>query len=320
MFCPNCGKQILEGHKFCGNCGWGVGTDVVAKSNEAVKQVATAVASGATKAKESASKALKSEQAKKIKNWFGTKENKLIFIAIILMLISIFVACKGYNYDKDGFVIPFINFNTGIGEVHDILTLMPNLLSTLVAIAIYSGVVIRNKVEIFAEPIKLTLCVVNILFLASLTSVFVSSKPWSIPFFNINNYAILIVAIALSWLGMKAISGYAWIILLITSMGQMTKVNAAMGFNGTVYILCAFVSLGMQLTSGFLVVDPNTFKSEFYNTKEIVVGDMNKSIEATKQGVNNVVNAGKIAATAATGVPFTAIGSNDSSATKIEDQ
>lgn len=310
MFCPNCGKQIPEGHKFCGNCGWAVGTNVTAKGSEAVKQVTSAVASGASKVKDGASKAMKSEQAKKIKSWFNTKENKLIFIAIILMLVSIFMACKGYNYDRDGFKL----FDFEIGGEHSVLTLTPNLLSTLAAIALYAGVVIRNKLEIFTETLKVILCVVNVLFLASLTTVFVSSKPWSIPFFSISNYAILIVAIALSWLGMKAISGYAWIILLITSIGQMTKVNEAMGFNGTIYILCAFISLGMQLASGFLVVDFNSLKSEFYNTKEIVVGDMNKSIETTKAGMNNVVNAGKTVATVATGVPFTAIGSNDSSA------
>lgn len=312
MFCPNCGKPIPEGHKFCGNCGWSVNS----KSSEAVKQVTSAVASGASKVKDGASMAMKSEQVKKIKNWFNTKENKLIFIAIILMLVSIFMACKGYRYDKDGFKL----FDFELGGEHSVITLTPNLLSTLAAIALYAGVVIRNKFEIFEEPIKVILCIVNVLFLASLSRVFVSSGTWTIPFFNISNYAILIVAIALSWLGMKAISGYAWILLLITSVGQMTKVNEAMGFNGTIYILSAFISLGMQLTSGFLVVDFNSLRSEFYNTKELVVGDMNKSISATKQGVNNVVNVGKVAASAATGVPLTAIGANNSSTTNVENQ
>lgn len=311
MFCPNCGKEMPEGAKFCGNCGCNVGSNLAAKSNEAMKQVTSVVAGGAAKVKDGASKVMASETAKKAKSWFSVKENKLIFIAILLMVISIFMACKGYNYDRDGFKI----FDFELGGEHSVLTLTPNLLSTLVAIALYSGVVIRNKFEIFEEPIKVILCVVNVLFLASLSRVFVSSKQWTIPFFNISNYAILIVAIALSWLGMKAVSGYAWILLLVTSIGQMTKVNDAMGFNGTIYILSAFISMGLQLTSGFLVVDFNSLKTEFYNTKEIAVGDINKSISATKQGVNNILNAGKVAAT---GVPFTAIGSNNTSVSETE--
>lgn len=297
MFCPNCGKEIPAGSKFCGNCGYNI------DQNTGIPKVSIP--------KIDTKKIMESESTKKIKSWFSVKENKLIFIAIALMLLSVFMACKGYNYDKDGFQL----FKWELGGEHSVVTLMPNLLSTLVAIALYSGVVIRNKFEIFQEPIKVTLCVVNILFLASLTTVFISAKPWSIPFFNISNYAILVVAIALSWLGMKAVSGYAWIILLITSIGQMTKVNEAMGFNGTIYILSAFISMGLQLASGFLVVDFESLKSEFYNTKEIAVGDMNKSIEATKVGIDNVVNVGKVAATAATGVPFTAIQSNNTSAT-----
>ena len=225
------------------------------------------------------------------------KENKLIITAALLMIISVIMACQSYSYHKDGFVVPFVNLE--IGGSNTVETLMPNMISTMVAIALYSGVVIRNSYEIFKEPLKVILCVANILFLSSLTTIFIVAD-FKLPFLDLSGYAILILAIALSWIGMKAISGYAWVILLISSLGQITRINVAMGFAGVVYILCAFVSMGMQIASGYLVVSKDAFKSEFYNMGQVIKGDINKSIEATKEIASS---AAKVATTAATGIP-----------------
>jgi len=208
------------------------------------------------------------------------KSNIMVITAIVLMVVAVIIACQSYTYTKQGFIIPFVNFE--IGRSSKEMTLMPNLLSTLFAVILYSGVVIRNKFEIFKNPLKIVLCIVNVLFLSTITGVFIAGD-FKLPFVNINGYAILFFAIVMSWLGMKSISGYAWIILLVCSLGHMTRVSASMGFVGAIYILSSFISLGMQIASGYLSVDKEAFKRDFYNTGNAISVDINQSIETSKK-------------------------------------
>ena len=219
------------------------------------------------------------------------KENGLIIVAAILMIISVIIACQSYSYHKDGFILPFINKE--IGGKDTVETLMPNMLSTMLAIVLYGGVIVRNSYEIFKKPSKIILSVVNILFLSSLITIFIE-KDFKIPFLDLSGYAILILTIALSWIGMKAVSGYAWIILLIASLGQITRINIAMGFAGVLYILCAYVSIGMQIASRYLVLDKDAFRTEFFNVGNAIKGDINQSIESTKEAAKTVVEVASI--------------------------
>ena len=204
----------------------------------------------------------------------------MIILAIIFMAVAVIIACKNFTLRIPGFNIPIINIK--IGGSSEEKNLRPELLNTLFAVILYSGVVIRNKFEIFKDPLKIVLCIVNILFLASLTGVFIDND-FKLPFADISGYAILYFAIGMSWLGMKSISGYAWVILLVCSIGNMTKINDAMGFLGATYILSAFTSLGMQIASGYLSVDKEAFKRDFYNTGNAISVDINQSVETTKK-------------------------------------
>lgn len=67
-----------------------------------------------------------------------------------------------------------------------------------------------------------------------------------------------------------------------------------------IYILSAFLSMGMQIASGYLIVNKETIMSEFFNTGNIIKEDVNKSIEATKEVAET---AKKAAMTATTGMP-----------------
>ena len=143
----------------------------------------------------------------------------------------------------------------------------------------------RNKFEIFKNPLKICMCILNILFIACLTNVFIGGGK---VFGVIDNYTVLIIAIALSWLAMRPISGYAWILLLIGSISSLGDANKAMGVYGAIFLLCAFVSVGKQIASGFLVVNINELKAEFSSAKEIISYDVNASVDATKDALNTV--------------------------------
>lgn len=331
MFCPNCGKQILEGHKFCGNCGWGVGTDVVAKSNEAVKQVVTAVASGATKAKESASKALKSEQAKKIKNWFAVKENVQYFVASILMLVPIILALWGpvseyqeirekKHVDMGGLIGDGLNFagNLLFGRQTEEYTAVARApfawtgFAAVMAIAIYSIVLYRNKntlKQFDKDNIDrkiMVLHVLNLIFLVTVCSLFTVDSS----IFGLNPIYFMIAAIVLSLVSMKSLSGYCWIVVVVTSLANLDVFNRWRGYS-VAYTLCAYASIVVQLLIlNVFDFDIEQLKRDFMPAMTSIKSDVQNSIDTTKSGVNNAINAGKTVATIATGVPINAIGTN----------
>ncbi len=59
---------------------------------------------------------------------------------------------------------------------------------------------------------------------------------------------VLVAAFALSWLGLRAIAGFAWIIVLVAAIFSLSKVNVSLGFYGYIYV-CAG-ALGLILHSG----------------------------------------------------------------------
>ena len=180
--------------------------------------------------------------------------------------------------------------------------IQPDLLSSLMAILLYSGVIIRGDWSIFKNPIKVILLVLNVLFIASFTKVFLGSEKWSL--FGlidmpISSQTFFLITLAISWLGMKTLAGFSWIILLLASVGQLTEVNLNLGLQGTAYMICAFLSIGMQFAGGFISINPESLKSDFFSSANLVKADINASVEATKNVTGGVINTAK----AATGIP-----------------
>lgn len=244
---------------------------------------------------------------KKEKVISAVKQNVLLIFAILFMVVPVIMAympwmVKAATEATKGFG----PFGWGAKEAQEAVyeqILKPDMFATIGAIAIYAGVVVRGNFSMFKNPIKIILLVLNVLFIASFTKVFLSSEHWKLlGFFDlgITSQTMFFITIAISWLGMKTIAGFSWIILFIASIGTMTQVNDALGGAGAYYVLSPFISIGMQLAGGFISISTDTLKEDFFATTNVIKGDVTKSIDATKNGVNNAIG---MVTTAATGMP-----------------
>ena len=220
------------------------------------------------------------------------KSNTLLIGAIIMMLIPVLIACS--------FVMPshkFLFIEWGKSRA-----LLPDEPSVFMAILLYAGSVIRGDWSVFKKPTRIILMILNLLFIASFTKCFINTDKWKlfgvIPM-DISSLAFFIFTLCLSWLGMKTIAGFAWIILLLASIGTLQEVSIYLGFSGAVYILCAFLSVGFQLAGGLISIDFENLKMEFLSSSKMIKSDTNASIDATKKGVKSVIGVAKMAA----GVP-----------------
>ena len=117
-----------------------------------------------------------------------------------------------------------------------------------------------------------------------------------------------ILCVAFSWLGMKTIAGFSWIVLFIASVSTLTKINNNMGMLGFAYILFAFLSIGMQIAGGYINISADNLKNEFFTKSNVIKSDVNHSIDSAKQGVKTAIGA---ATTLATGVPINGLNNNE---------
>ncbi|MDR2792548.1 MAG: hypothetical protein LBB61_02620 [Treponema sp.] len=76
---------------------------------------------------------------------------------------------------------------------------------------------------------------------------------------------------------MRAIAGFIWIFLFILAVGRIAGLNVAMGVLGVVYILSAFVSIGLQLKDSVNML--SSFKDDFIGAGHRVAGDIGSSIK-----------------------------------------
>lgn len=96
--------------------------------------------------------------------------------------------------------------------------------------------------------------------------------------------AILVAAFVLSWLGMRAVAGVAWVLVLAAAVMSAIWNNLAMGFLGFIYVCSG--ALGLILHSG---LNPGEFmkalKSEYSWEAEEILGKTKGDINTLKSSV-----------------------------------
>lgn len=208
------------------------------------------------------------------------KEKKLLgyIVASLLMLISIFLSFRTYNYQTNGFFGHFKKTNY--------VTLSPTLITTIIAILIYSAIIIRNFKKYYSEIPKLVLSIINILFLAGFLSVFLGEK---VTILGLDTRALLFAGILMSWLGIRSITGYIWIILVLLGTTRMSEVDKAMGSMGVIYIMCAYLSIVVQIIfCKMFEIDLATLKEDLFGIQESAINDVKVAGELTKSAYKNV--------------------------------
>ncbi len=158
---------------------------------------------------------------------------KRAYFAIVAMIIAI--------------LLSFISWKHG----HSTVSFSPDLISTLFAVLIYSAFVIRFKgiQRTVGSKIDIIFMILLTLLLSSFVKIILCEKEFTlfkIINFSVNTNVVLIVAVILSWLGLKLVSLGCVSLVIICALGNITSLNAAMGsFWGTVYVISSFLGIVM---------------------------------------------------------------------------
>lgn len=253
------------------------------------------------------------------KNKIFSTQNICLIFAILFMLVPIYIGCTfELKTETIQGVVPkatnwFNEFFKGKEDtVEKTITysypLRPDAMSTIFSILIYMGIVLRGDWESFKRPSYLILMVLNIIFISSFLGALISSEKIKIFFIptSLTPQTLVVFCVVASWLCMRAIAGFSWIILFFASFGNLAETNLQLGWLGSVYILCAFLSMGMQFANGYLAINMSDLKRDFFASANTIKGDVNASIETTKNIASTVIGA-PIKAEVVENVPVTSI-------------
>lgn len=171
-------------------------------------------------------------------------------------------------------------------------------LAAVYATILFTILLIRNRktVIVFGDEKKINvkaviLYILDLFFLTTVCSLIPSSE--HILFFNINCKTFMIVAILLSLIGMKSLSGYVWILVTICLVFNLNAFDK-WGIYSVIYVLFAYMSIVSQvLVLNIFEFDINELFYDFGKYGNTVTGNMRQSINVTKDTVGKVAETAK---------------------------
>lgn len=186
------------------------------------------------------------------KNHMGFRTTDLMGIAIMIIPFIISIVYKDYKGPEK-----FLFFTTKQGEI---INIRPNMVTSIFAVLFYAALITRYNIFRAATMteglISSVRAFMNCWVLSSLISLAIPSK---ILDNNSNLFSLFrqgnkeafffTFAVLLSWLGMKTIAGYSWIIFIFVAMGHVNDVNNSMGMLGALYIITIAISLFLQISN-----------------------------------------------------------------------
>ncbi|WP_418186649.1 hypothetical protein [Aliarcobacter lanthieri] len=183
------------------------------------------------------------------------------FLSLIFLLISS--------------IMVFITYSKEIWFFQVSLSMKPDLISSLIAIILISPLYARNILKWNKSIYTIITGIFFLLIFSSLVQLSMGGDGFK----STVNQFIFISAISLSWLGIRAVAGIAWILLFFGVGFSLITNNIIMGFYGFIYISSAFLGLVLhsELNPGKLL---SSFKDEFnFSDKmDIVRGDIKETI------------------------------------------
>ena len=192
-------------------------------------------------------------------------------LSLVFLIIAVSMAF--ISYDRDG-----IFFNTK-------LEIFPGFISTLVAIILIAPLYARNILKWNNSLYTLISLILFLILFGSLVELAMGGN-------GLNSQVVqylLLSAIVLSWLGMKAIAGGSWLLLFPAIAVSIIENNTAMGFYGFIYVASGFIGilLHSELNPANLV---KGIKEEFSGSQEIqnaIKNDVNQTINTIKSVIDD---------------------------------
>ena len=116
----------------------------------------------------------------------------------------------------------------------------------MISLFLSGGYIIRNLNEILNVFIKILFFIIDIIFFSGFIAMFADGKT---NIFGFSSQGLILVMVALMWIGLKSLLRYILLVFVASSTLFISQINEAMGFFGTIYILCAFFSFAIQIYS-----------------------------------------------------------------------
>ena len=202
------------------------------------------------------------------------------FLGILLMIIPFTISIIFNDSVEESHYFLFIQLSYSIRNIN----IHPNLLSTLCAVLFYASLIIRYEgvfraKNLFEALVSILRTFLNCWVLSSLVSIslFPASNSTGnltiIGFLNNPQSTLLIIALLLSWLGMKAIAGFSWVLFIVAAWRHVLEINSSMGMLGAVFILTLALSLFLQIKNYAIISD------FMYDFRSMVSSRSNKNRE-----------------------------------------
>ncbi len=223
-------------------------------------------------------------------------KNSYKILAIIFMAIACgLVLFTTFTYHVDGESWFFIPISPGYDAKG---RLSVDAMQAMYAIFLYSPCMFRNfnRKETMTFS-NLCMHVLNLLFISVLICIMFKGfeEGKLIPIINLPVQSFLLIAIALSWLGVRAVAGYAWIIVALFSITTFSDTAISLKSEGWICVICGYLSILFQLVENNFGVD--NLNDLFYEIRGIgtrhgdrIKGDLGASWQLTKSAGANIKN------------------------------
>lgn len=187
--------------------------------------------------------------------------------------------------------LPFLGELPIVGS-HFSYDIMPNMAMALVACVFFIALVVRydffRKDGIVDIIVSIVRAFLDIWVLAAFLSALFPKFAWDI------ETVILVAAALFTWLGMKAIAGYSWIIVIVLGIINLETVSKDMGGTGAIFIILITISLLLQVASVSNIKDFfQDFRGSTENSRKAIKEDINAATLDAKDKIGTVSQVAK---------------------------
>jgi len=184
------------------------------------------------------------------------------FASLALLMFAFFLALMPYERSR------------AWGAFHTDVSITPGFISTCIALALIAPLYLRGLLKWNKSPFTTISFVLILGVFGSFVEMAVLGGK---TFEGKLSFYIVMIAVVLSWVGLRGIAGVAWIIVVFAGIYNLNTTSTALGIAGYMYVCAAF--LGLCFHSG---VNPgelvSSLKEEYSpaaaQTKKRVVDDV----------------------------------------------
>ncbi len=204
----------------------------------------------------------------------------------IMVVEKPFIRKKRAIYAIVTMIIPILLSFINWKHNHSTISISPDLISTIFGVAIYSAFFIRFKGirRTVESKYDIIFAILMTILLSSFIKILLCKQEFSILrffHFSIDTNVVLVVAVILSWLGLKLVSVGCMGVVIVLALGNITSLNAAMGsLWGTVFVITSFLGILLYASVEPAFADA---KKYFYHFTKKGINYLSNDISGAKE-------------------------------------